>query len=111
MIEEIIIAYLNDCLSVPVHGQVPGDPPASFVTVERTGAGMRNHICTSTLSVQSWAASQAQAAALNEAVKVAMADSVQLDEISRCHLDSDFNDTDTTRNVNRYQAIFSVVHY
>lgn len=111
MIEEVIIAHLADCLAVPVSGEVPADPPASFVTVEKTGVGQRNFIYTSTLSVRSWAPSQVAAAALNEAVKVAMADAVQLDEVSRCHLNSDFNDTDTTRNQNRYQAIFSVVHY
>ena len=111
MIEQTIIAHLNDCLAVPVSGQVPEDPPATFVTVEKTGVGVKNHIFSAQLAIQSWAESQAKAAELNEAVKVAMADAVQLDEISRCRLDSDFNDPDTTRKFNRYQAVFSVVHF
>ena len=111
MIEKTVIDFLNECLHVPVSGEVPADPPETFVTVEKTGVGVSNHIFSAQLSTQSWAESQADAAALNEAVKTAMSDLTQLDEVSRCHLDSDFNDTDTTRKKNRYQAIFRVVHY
>lgn len=111
MIEKIIIDYLNECLAVPVSGQVPAELPASFVTVEKVGVGVRNYIYAASISVKSWAATQADASALNEAVKTAMSDITQLDEVSRCHLETDYNNPDTTRKMNRYEASFSVVHY
>ena len=111
MIEPTIIEYLIDELGVPVSGAVPVDPPGTFVTVEKTGGRCVNRISASTLAIQSWAPSIAEAAALNDRVKTAMEAVVRLTNISSCELNTDYNYTDTTRNHCRYQAIFDVVHY
>lgn len=111
MIEPTIIAYLDAALDVPVSGAVPSNPPASFVTVEKTGGRRTNKIDSATIAIQSWAASIAEAAALNDQVKTAMENIVQLDSISSCDLNSDYNYTDSTRKRCRYQAVFDVVYY
>ena len=36
---------------------------------------------------------------------------VQLDDVSSCELDTDYNYTDSVRKRCRYQAVFDVVHY
>lgn len=111
MIEPTVIAYLDARLDVPVSGAVPPEPPASFVTVEKTGGRFNNRISAATVSVQSWAPSIAQAAALNDQVKAAMAGITQLDRVSSCSLNTDYNFTDSTRKRCRYQAVFDVVYY
>ncbi len=109
-IEEFIIAYLGEALSVPVSGSVPHPAPAEFVTVEQTGGGETDLISRATLAVQSWSSSRAAAAALNELVKAAMAAAVSCPEISSCSLNSDYNYPDMTMDRPRYQAGFDVVY-
>lgn len=110
--EEFYIAYLQAALpDVPVTGDVPSPLPETFVTVEQVGGGRDEHIDRADLAVQSWSTSRAAAGQLNARVKAAMLASVAEDEISKCHLDTDYNFTDTTRNKPRYQAVFEVVHF
>ena len=111
MIEPTIIAYLSEQLDVPVYGVIPPNPPATMVTVEKTGGRRSNLIDAATLAIQSWAPSIEQAAQINDQVKAAMAASVELDRISSCDLDADYNYTDNTRKRPRYQAVFEVVYY
>ena len=111
MIEPVIIAYLGEQLGVPVYGAIPPDPPATMVTVEKTGGRRANRIDAATLAVQSWAPTIEQAAQLNDRVKAAMAASVELDSVSSCDLDTDYNYTDDSRKRPRYQAVFDVVYY
>lgn len=111
MIEEVVIAYLAERLSVPVSGAIPEDFPMTFVTVEKTGSYTRNYIVTETLAIQSWADSQYNAAALNKLVKHEMTGLLELDSVSRVHLNSDYNWIDTTTKRDRYQAVYEVVFY
>lgn len=111
MIEPTIIAYLSEQLDVPVFGMVPPDPPATMVTVEKTGGSRANLIDTATIAVQSWATSIEEAAQLNDQVKAVMAASVELDTISSCDLEADYNYTDNVRKRPRYQALFDIVYY
>lgn len=111
MIEPMIIAYLSGQLDVPVYGMIPSNPPATMVTVEKTGGRRSNLIDAATLLIQSWAPSTEEAAQLNEQVKAAMAASVELNAISSCDLNSDYNYTDNTRKRPRYQAVFDIVYY
>ena len=36
---------------------------------------------------------------------------VEMDDISKCQLNSDYNYTDTTRKKYRYQAVYDMVHF
>lgn len=109
MPEEIIIAYLSGVLDVPVAAEVPEEMPQRFVTVERTGSQTVNRVYTATMAVQSWGMSMLDAARLNEQVKTAMDGIVQRPDVMRCHLNSDYNFTDTGTHRYRYQAVFDMV--
>lgn len=111
MIEQIILDYLSARLGVPVYMEVPPTPPPSFVVLEKTGGGRTDCISRATLAVQSYAPTLLEAARLNEAVKAAMDDAIDLDEVSRSALNSDYNFTDTASKRYRYQAVYDVVYY
>ena len=47
----------------------------------------------------------------HHSVKEAMEKIVEMDDISKCQLNSDYNYTDTTRKKYRYQAVYDMVHF
>lgn len=108
--EEFIVSYLATALEEPVSGDIPEPLPERFVTVEKTGSKLENHIYQPTLAVQSWAESRAEAAALNERVKRAMARAITFKEISRCALDTDYNFPELELKHPRYQAIYQITY-
>lgn len=110
MIELTTLDYLSEALDVPVRMEVPEKPPERFVVVEKVGGGMSDHISTAMLAVQSYAPTLYEAAALNEQVKQAMAGLPELDTVSRCALNSDYNYTDTASKRYRYQAVFDLTY-
>lgn len=110
MIEKIVLDYLKEKLQVDVHLEKPKDK-STFVLLEKTGSGSENHVFTAMIAVQSYATSMERAALLNEEVKAAMNEIVELDDIARCDLNSDYNYTDTSTKQYRYQAVYDLVHY
>lgn len=110
MIEKIMLDYLGDALDVPVYMEEPENKPASYVLLEKVGSSETNHIPVANIAVQSYGASLYEAAALNETVKNAVMDSIQLTEISAVRLNSDYNFTDTETKRYRYQAIFVITY-
>lgn len=111
IIEQLIVDYLRSRLDIPAYLQEPAKVPASYVLVEKTGGSRQEHICTAQLAIQSYGKKMLQAAELNEEVKAAMEDAVELKEVSRVSLNSDYNFTDTETKRFRYQAVFDLVHY
>ena len=111
MIETIVRNYLDDALDVSVFLEVPLNPPETYVVIEKTGSSTENHIITAMLAIQSIAGSMYEAAELNEYVKEAMENIVELVEIGRCDCNSDYNYTDTRLKNYRYQAVFDIVYY
>ena len=111
MIEKIVLDYLSATLSVPVYMEVPAKPPDVFVLVEKTGSSRANRVNRATLAVQSWTKTMSAAAELNAEVKAAMDGLSELDSVSACRLNSDYNFTDITTKHYRYQAVFDLVFY
>lgn len=112
MIEKTIIDYLASVLTEPVYAEVPPQPtPTKYVVVEKTAGGKENHICSANIAVQSCATTLYDAALLNETVKTAMEGILELGSIGGCHLDTDYNFTDTSTKTYRYQAIFRITYY
>lgn len=111
MIERTVLEYLQTELSVPVYMEVPENPPVDFVLLEKTGSSKTNRIHRATFAVQSWAGSLLAAAERNEQVKKAMEGLADLDEVSACRLNADYNFTDPTTKHYRYQAVFDLVFY
>lgn len=113
MVEVNIIDYLEDTLDVPVYAEEPENSPGTFVLVERTGSRTVDKLCTASIAVQSYAPTMYAAATLNESVKEAMdIDAIgALDVVAGCHLDTDYNFTDTSTKRYRYQAVFDLTYY
>ena len=111
MIEQIVRDYLEEQLGIPVRMEEEAGLPEEYIVVEKTGSGQTNHIKRATLAVQSYSSSLYQAASLNERVKEAMEKIIEMDDISKCELNSDYNNTNTARKKYRYQAVFDIVHF
>lgn len=110
MIETTVLNYLNEALTVPVKMEVPANPPQKFVVLEKAGSSRENHLNTATITAQSYAGSLAEAAELNEEVKTAIDNMIELDTISACRLNSDYNFTDTSKKKYRYQCVYVITY-
>lgn len=111
MVEKIVKDYLQSSLGIPVRLEEEDDLGNEYVLIEKTGSGKENHVESATLAVQSFSTSLYGAATLNERVKAAMEKIIELDDISKCELNSDYNYTDTNRKKYRYQAVFDIVYF
>ena len=111
MVEKIVKDYLQSSLGIPVRLEEEDDLGNEYVLIEKTGSGKENHVESATLEVQSFSTSLYGAATLNERVKAAMEKIIELDDISKCELNSDYNYTDTNRKKYRYQAVFDIVYF
>lgn len=111
MIEKVIYDYLSTYLDIPVYMEKPKAPPTTFVVIEKTSAGRSNYINSSTLAIQSYSDTLFNTATLSDRVKELMYNSIALDAIARCDLNSEYNYTDTQMKKYRYQAVFDLTHY
>ena len=111
MIEERLIAYLSENLTVPCYMETPDKLSGQFVVIEKTGSFQQNKITQATFAIQSYADTLHKAALLNEEVKAAMEGMIERDDISKIQLNSDYNYTDTAMKYYRYQAVFIVTYY
>lgn len=111
MIEKTILDYLSGKLDMKVYMEIPEKKPGSFVVIEKTGSSRINHIETATLAVQSYGPTLVEAAKLNERVKQAMDDAIELPSIGSVRFSTDYNFTDTTLKHYRYQAVYDIIYY
>lgn len=111
MIELTILNHLKTKLSVPVFLEEPETKPDRYVLLEKTGSGRSNRLGSSTFAFQSYAESLYEAATLNEQTKAAVDSLIELNEIARVQLNSDYNFTDTVTKRYRYQAVYDLNHY
>lgn len=111
MIELIIKKYLDESFDKPSYLEFPENAPDFFVLIEKTSSGNEDKLVNSTIAFQSYAPSMYESAKLNEEIKKVILEMVQLDEISKVKLNSDYNYTDVTRKRHRYQAVFDIYHY
>lgn len=110
MIETTIIDYLSNNLEVFV-GMEPPKQVTNYVLVDKTGSSRSNHITTSTFAIQSYGPSLYEAMLLNKEVDEAMEGLLELNEIARVELETDYNFTNTATKQYRWQAVFSITHY
>lgn len=112
MIESIVLDYLSNMIEdVGVFMERPERPEKPYILLEKTGSSESNHIKSATIAVQSYGRSLLEAAQINEVVKAMMPGIVQLNTVSKCSLQTDYNFTNTATKEYRYQAVFSLVHY
>ena len=111
MIETIIRNYLKTRIDEPVYIDVPADPPASYVLIERTGGREVEHIRTALIAIQSYGSSRLEAATLHETVLTLMKSIIMLDSISACDLNAEYDYTERQTKRYRYQAVFDITYY
>lgn len=109
MIEKIVLDYLSEKLSCPVVMERDGET-APFVLLSKTGGSRENRINSASIAVQSYGETLYKTAELNEIVKELMEDMPELDLVSRCSLNSDYNFTDPTTKEYRYQALYDITY-
>ena len=110
MIELLILNHLKMKLDAPVYLEEPERAPADFVLFEKTGSGTENRIHSATFAFQSYAGSLYGAAALNEAVKLAVESLAELPDVGRVKLNSDYNFMDVATKRHRYQAVYDITY-
>jgi len=81
------------------------------VVLEKIGGSRENYIYTSMISALSYGESLYEAACLHERVKDAVFESIVLDEVSSCSLNSEYNNTDTAAKRYCYRAVFNITHF
>ena len=109
MIEEIVFNYLKNKLNVPVTFENINE--VEYVLISKSGSSRFDFTNTATFFIQSYSSSKYKASLLNEKVKDAMYDLIELDEITSLHLNSDYDYTDTTTKKYRYQAVFDIGYF
>lgn len=119
MIEVILRDYLNEKLNVPVEFTRPtNENIMEYVLLQKAGSGRENFLDRATFVVQSYSDTLYGAMTLNESVKTALlGDGMshvgiagELNNISKCSLNGDYEYSDTTRKINRYQAVFDFIY-
>lgn len=111
MIEKLVLDYINKNSDIPAYTEEEPDMPEEYILIEKTGSGGDWQIKKATIAIQSFSMSKYKAAQLNEVVKGIMERIIELDDVCRCTLNSDYPYTDTKRKKYRYQAVFDIVHY
>ena len=109
MIEILVKNYLEKKLDVKVVLQNINDD--SFVLIQKVGSKKKNHLKSVNFAFQSYGKTMYEASLLNENLKEAVESMIELDEIFKVSLNSDYNFTDTQTKRYRYQAIFEIKYY
>lgn len=109
MIEKIVLDYLDETLNVPVFTEEKNID--SYVLVGKSGSSRKNYIDSAVIFIQSYAPSKYKASLLNEEVKRAMDGIIELDCITSCGLNTDYDFTNTNKKKYRYQAVYDLVFY
>lgn len=110
MIAKTLLDFLSDDLGVGVYMEQP-EQLTDYVLIDQTGSSQANHITTTTIALQSYGSSLYNAMVLNERVKDAMERFVELNEVTRVELNTDYNFTNTATKQYRWQAVYLITHY
>lgn len=110
MIETLLIDYLSEHLEVFVGMEAP-EQTTDYVLIDKTGSSRNNHIITSSFAIQSYGATLYDAMLLNQEVTEAMSGLIELNQITRVELETDYNFTDTETKQYRWQAVYEITHY
>lgn len=112
MIETFLIDFLNDKLvGVPAYAEEPESVEERYIIIERTAGHVTNCLNDCTIAVQSYGPTMFDAMMLNEQVKAVMDELNAEPAIAGCHLNSDYNYTDTSTHRYRYQAVYDITYY
>lgn len=110
MIETLLIDYLSEHLEVFVGMEAP-EQTTDYVLIDKTGSSRNNHIITSSFAIQSYGSTLYDAMLLNQEVTEAMSGLIELNQITKVELETDYNFTNTATKQYRWQAVYDITHY
>jgi len=111
MIEKNVIKYLKSKLTVPVYmGEAPAKKPQEYVVLEVIDGGRVNYIDAVTFNIMSYSTTLLNAAELNQSVKEAMYNIVELDQVSSSKCGGGGQSIDTAIKGYAYECIFNLVY-
>lgn len=111
MIEEKLIAFLNENGEAPAFGAFPDTEPDNFYLVERSGGGSEPGLDRAILTIMSYAPNRYASASLDYALRGDMlrfyerGDVAHVRHVSSCCL------ADPRTKRERYQAVYEVYSY
>lgn len=113
MIEIDIKRFLEDKITdVPVFvGEKPKDKPIEYVVIQTIAGYRQNEIDSITLNFESYSDSMLKTAQLNERVKSAMLDSIELNNISSARYSGGGQNIDTATKTYCYESVFNFYYY
>ena len=111
MIELTVKEHLEARLDAPVYFEFPENPTDYFLVLKKDGNPRENLLDSAMLVVDSYGPSLLAAAMVNESVKKALDDLVQLPGISASRRGGDYPAFDTTNKRYRYQAVQNITYY
>lgn len=111
VIEQTIRDYLlTKFQNVPIEVMEPTDAPSKYIVFDVIDQGIEDHIWAVTVEFFSYGASVLEASALNEELKAAMLDIVELDSIFSCKLDGGGSDFNNEMKRYRYRSYFNLYY-
>lgn len=110
MIEKIIRDYLLEKLDVNVYLEIPDSMPDEFVVINIIDRSRENYIDAVTADIHSYASDKLSAIKLDNSVRNAMYDFIDVDEISACKLGGGNDSNDTSIKRYRYRAFFNITY-
>lgn len=111
MIEIVIKEFMERRLDAPVFFEFPEKALDYFIILKKEGNPRENMLDSALLVVDSYGPSHLAAAMLNETVKTALDDLVQLPQISASRRGGDYPAFDTKNKRYRYQAVQNITYY
>lgn len=111
MIEKVLLDYLSEEMDVPVFMELQdGEEPEQYITIQKSGGSLDNHVGATTFYIQSNAPSLFAASLLNERVKETLLNGDVNGMVYGVKLIADFNASDTVSKQYRYHSTFTLYH-
>ena len=111
LIEKVIRDYLLTKLDVPILTEQPTGRVSEYVVLQVTDRGWENHIESATVEFGCYAETKMEAAELDEALRTAMFDIIELSEISASKFGGGRDDKDDTLKRYRYRSFFNLFYH
>lgn len=111
MIETTVRSYLSSKLNVPIFvGMKPVEKPKEYIVIEVVDSGRINMIDAITFSFMSYSDSLENASKLNNKVKEAMYNAIEVESISSSKLGGGSQNLDTQTKEYAYECIFNLFY-
>ena len=109
LIEKTVIRYLEQKLNInEVYAEIPEEMPKRFIVVGIVDRGKTNHIDAATIELMSYANDKLGAAELDELVRNAMEQIIELDSIFSSRLGGGGDEQDTALKKYRYRSYYNL---